>query len=97
MTVPARSVFAEPLARARAYAPHFQEGPGPLTPTAESPHTKDCPGCVIDAALDLIEQRAADMETALRRIADIPPGADDDSIYARGVALAALSAREEAQ
>lgn len=89
VTAPARSVFAEPLAQvAEALRDYRDAGDRPGMYVA---------GQEALAALDLIEQRATGMEKALRRIADIPAGSDDDGIYARGIARIALSAREEAQ
>ncbi len=147
MTAPARSVFAEPLARARAYIKlrritrarsealaaldlieqqaEEMEAEVARVKNAENgvwgvvianrelrsknealqaerdrlQHLIDCAGTPLMrdvlAERDAAEQRAEGIEKALRRIAEIPAGTDDDGIYARGVALAALSAREE--
>lgn len=78
------SVFAEPLAQARCFA---------ALPFPVSSDERDIWRVARQealAALDLIEQRAAEMEKALRQIAEHGP--DDGT---RQIARAALSARED--
>ena len=76
------SVFAEPLAQARAYIRLRR-----IT-RARSEAL---------AALDLIERQAGEMETALREIASTDFDEPSDFSELGRIARAVLSAREEAQ
>ena len=94
MTAAARSVFAEPLATVKAALTNYWANHEELNSTL---------GGEALAALDLIEQRAADMEKALREIQHWdclnPPDPNlcADHPWLKRLVDAALSAREEAQ
>jgi len=85
VTAPARSVFAEPLAQAR----EALEMLGGLLRFEEDQVAGDAEVAEVRAALDLIEQRATDMEKALREIER-----STNSSAVQRIVRAALSARE---